>query len=271
MDEIDWHPAFFAAIQLDLDEYRDVLEFTPEHQLTDRPLRIDVVIIKKAPGAVIRKGIAEIFKTHNIVEYKSPAVSLSVKDFYKVYAYACLYVSQGKADIQDVTLTFVVTKRPEKLLKHLREVKKCSAKKTHNGIYVVGGDMLPIQIIVTKELSEEESEWIKNLRPEVGQAAAETILEDAQQRENQFPLVKAYLGIFMRVNADAVEEVFMRKDEDFEAMMRRLGYIIPERVEAERRQWQKQEKQWQAREKQLLEERQELLNRLNKYEGKSGQ
>jgi hypothetical protein len=81
----------------------------------------------------------------------------------------------------------------------------------------------------------------------------------------------------------------MRKDEDFEAMMRRLGYIIPERVEAERRQWREQEKQWQkqwqakesqfmaresqfmAKEKQWLEERQELLNRLNKYEGKSGQ
>jgi hypothetical protein len=45
------------------------------------------------PPLVIDKNRARIFKRINICEYKSPEDRLSVKDFYKVYAYACLYAA----------------------------------------------------------------------------------------------------------------------------------------------------------------------------------
>jgi len=92
-DRRSWHPAFFEAIQLELDEYRHALQFTYEHYLTTEPLKIDVVIIKKTGNIPIRKNIAAIFREVNILEYKSPDNYISIKEFYHVYGYACLYQS----------------------------------------------------------------------------------------------------------------------------------------------------------------------------------
>jgi len=69
---ISWHPAFIEVLKLELDEYKDNLEFFPEYQLTSEPLRIDCVIIKKTKDVEIKKNIATIFKTWNLIEYKSP-------------------------------------------------------------------------------------------------------------------------------------------------------------------------------------------------------
>jgi hypothetical protein len=93
---ISWHPAFVQAIKLELEPYRDALEFIPEYQLTSEPLEIDVVIIKKAPDLVIEKNIARIFRKINLLEYKSPDDYFSVHDFYKVLGYAFLYAALNK-------------------------------------------------------------------------------------------------------------------------------------------------------------------------------
>jgi len=71
-NRISWHPAFFEAIQMELDEYSRHLQFISEFQLTKEPLRIDVVIIKKDKDFTIKKNIASIFRKENIIEYKSP-------------------------------------------------------------------------------------------------------------------------------------------------------------------------------------------------------
>ena len=82
---LQWHPAFFAEIQIELQEDAEHLIFENEHQLGTKPKEIDVLIIKKDKGRVIRKNIGRIFRQHNIVEYKSPLDYLSIDDFYKVY------------------------------------------------------------------------------------------------------------------------------------------------------------------------------------------
>ncbi|MDR2701399.1 MAG: hypothetical protein LBB72_03100, partial [Spirochaetaceae bacterium] len=117
---IPWHPAFVEALQMELQDYEDVLEFHPEFQLTSEPLRIDCVVIKKAKNVVIKKNIAEIFREWNLLEYKSPDDYVSVGDFYKVYAYACLYASFNKAPITSLTVSFVESHYPKKLLHHLK-------------------------------------------------------------------------------------------------------------------------------------------------------
>ena len=63
-----WHTAFFEAIQMELDEYSQDLQFTSEYPLNTKPLQIDVVIIKKSRDVVIEKNIASIFRKENIVE-----------------------------------------------------------------------------------------------------------------------------------------------------------------------------------------------------------
>jgi hypothetical protein len=77
--KLQWHPAFFQAIQVELFDYRDYLEFTYEYHLTSEPLRIDLLIIKKKEDVVIHKNIARIFRTDNILEYKSPTSNRTVK------------------------------------------------------------------------------------------------------------------------------------------------------------------------------------------------
>ncbi|MDR2921950.1 MAG: hypothetical protein LBU85_01255 [Treponema sp.] len=119
-DRIFWHPAFFEAIQMELEEYSRELLFLPEHQLTTEPLRIDAVIIKKSGDKPIKKNIASIFRKENIVEYKSPSDYLSTADFYKVYGYACLYASISKLPITSLTISFIASRYPKKLLEHLQ-------------------------------------------------------------------------------------------------------------------------------------------------------
>lgn len=125
---LQWHPAFYAGIRISFEQDEDALIFENEHQLGTKPREIDVLIIKKSPSFVIKKDIGQIFRTHNIVEYKSPKDYLSIDDFYIVYAYACLYkadtkhVDEVKAD--EITITFVCQKRPRKLLKHLKSIEE---------------------------------------------------------------------------------------------------------------------------------------------------
>jgi hypothetical protein len=77
--------------------YRKVLSFEFEYSLNTEPLRIDAVIIKKRPQAVINNPLGAIFRKVNIVEYKSPGKSLSLKDFHKTEAYGRLYSGMKKA------------------------------------------------------------------------------------------------------------------------------------------------------------------------------
>ena len=84
---IHWHDAFFAAIQMELWEYENILTFENEHQLSKEALIMDVLIVKKAKNVHIDKNIGRIFRTHNIFEYKSETDSLSIPDYHKVLAY----------------------------------------------------------------------------------------------------------------------------------------------------------------------------------------
>ena len=86
-EKIQWHPGFFAGMGLELKGYH--LNFESEHELTRGPLYIDILIIRKLTDEKIDNEIGEIFRRHNIVEYKSPNDELSIDVFFKVQAYAC--------------------------------------------------------------------------------------------------------------------------------------------------------------------------------------
>jgi len=111
---IQWHPAFYQAIRLELDEYSHALEFIDDYQLTTGPQRVDVVIIKKIEDIHIKKNIAAIFKKVNLIEYKSPDEYISIKDFYKVYGYACQYIQLK--DNKDIALFGIVFMPSSKII-----------------------------------------------------------------------------------------------------------------------------------------------------------
>jgi hypothetical protein len=197
-----WHIAFFEAIQMELDEYSRDLQFIYQHPLTTEPLRIDVVIIKKSRDVTIEKNIASIFRKENIVEYKSPDDYLAVKDFLKVYAYANLYaVLTPGVEFADITLTFVESRQPRELLEYLQEVRGYAVEEKWPGIYIISGDILPIQIIDNRKLSGDENIWLKDLDNKLELSELRRIRAEIwKQGRDKAARIKAYLYVVKRAN-----------------------------------------------------------------------
>jgi len=210
-EKILWHPAFVEAIQMELLEYRDVLEFHPECQLTSEPLRIDCVVIKKAKDAVIKKNIAVIFREWNLLEYKSPDKHLYIADFYKVYAYACLYASFNDVPVTSMTVSFIISRYPEELLDHLKNDRHYTVAETAPGIYTISGDILPIQVIDSSRLSADENLWLKNLRKKLKYTAITRIGTEIN-RHGKAAQITAYWNAIMLANPAAIKEAIKMSD-----------------------------------------------------------
>ena len=190
---------------MELEAYRDTLEFYPEYPLTAEPLRIDCVVIKKVKDVVIRKNIAAIFREANLVEYKSPDDYVSIADFYKVYGYACLYASFEEVPVSSLTVTFVESHYPEKLLEHLQIIRGYMIEESSSGIYTVRGDILPIQIIDNRKLPVEENLWLKSLYNRLDVMTFRLISAEAARQEKA-NRIQAYLNAIIQANSRIIQE-----------------------------------------------------------------
>jgi hypothetical protein len=209
---IPWHPAFVQAIKLELEPYRDSLEFISEYQLTAEPLEIDVIIVKKAPELVIEKNIARIFRKINVVEYKSPDDYFSVHDFYKVLSYAFLYAALNKVSVEDLTLSVIETRHPRQLFKYLETEHPGGITETAPGIYQIAGYPLPIQMIESKKLPFEENLWLKGLTKDLNPAMAGSILEKSQKKGKEVEMA-AYMYALINANQKTIEEALAMANE----------------------------------------------------------
>lgn len=217
--KIQWHSAFYATLQIELEEDRDRLEFEEEHLLGKKPMQIDVVVIKKIKNTRIKKNIGHIFRQYNIVEYKSPDDYLNINDFYKVYGYACFYQSDtehvGEVDPTEITITFVCNHYPKKMLKHLKKVRgmkvvpyitNIGGKNTiHEGVFYLEGDSIPIQLLITSKLSKEENYWLQNLRKDLKAGGEISNLIERYEEKKHSNLYKAAVDVILRANWKEVE------------------------------------------------------------------
>ena len=233
---IAWHPAFVEALQLELESYSDYLEFHPEYQLTSEPLRIDCLIIKKPPQVVIEKNIATIFRDTNLLEYKSPDDTISVPDFYKVYGYACLYASLEKMPVTTMTISFVQSHYPRKLINHLRKIRKYKVEETRPGIYTVEGDILPVQIIDSRKLSVEENLWLKDLDNRLKAEDIDLLAAEIYQKR-EVAKVYAYFNVIAKANYEAMEEAINMSNaaKSLDEVLERTGFTARAEAKAEER------------------------------------
>ena len=80
-------------------------------------------------------------------------------------------------------------------------------KKAESEIYYVTGDKIPIQIIVTKELTEAENLWLKSLTNELEQnETAEKLLEEYSKNQAN-ALYRSVMELIVRANKQKFEEV----------------------------------------------------------------
>jgi hypothetical protein len=223
-ERISWHPAFVEALQMELDAYRDVLEFNSEFPLTSEPLRIDCVVVKKNKGVVIKKNIATIFRECNLIEYKSPGDYVSVADFYKVYGYACLYASFERVSINKLTISFIESCYPKKLLGHLEKIRGYSIAENEPGIYTVRGDILPIQVIDSRRLSADENLWLKSLSDKLDHAEVEQLSTEIA-RQDKAARIAAYLHAIAQANSETIQEAIeMARTLTIEQVFENVGW-----------------------------------------------
>jgi len=214
--QLPWHAAFFQAMQAELFDYRDVLVFESEHQITTEPLRIDLLVIKKTNQLAIAKNIARIFRAINLVEYKSPDDYLSVKDFFKAIAYANLYAATSPdADLSDLTITFVGNRKPRSLIKYLSTERGYVVEETSPGIHFIAGAYIPIQIIESKKLPESENLWLNSLVKGLKTHRADAIFKENRRWQNKLPL-DVYWDVVLEANYKAFMEVFEMQTMAFE-------------------------------------------------------
>ena len=208
-EKIQWHPAFDAALQIELGEEAKYLTFEPEHLLSKKPMQIDV-LVKNEKKVKIRKNIGRIFRQHNIIEYKSPEDHLNIDDFYKVYGYTCIYKTEvekvNQIPAEELTITFVCYHYPRQMLRNLQNERNINVKNIENGIYYLYGDAIPIQLIIVPELSIENNYWLNKLRNNLKSGGEIKLFMEQYEKNRDSKLFQALADTVMRANWKEVEE-----------------------------------------------------------------
>lgn len=210
---IQWHPGFVGAINLELKKNRDDLLFEKEHNLNTRPLEIDLLVVKKQAGVQVDNEIGKIFRGHNILEYKSPRDELDIDAFYKASAYASLYKSYGKTldsiKADDVTVSLVRKAKPYGLFRYFEEHDYLITNPYRGIYYIEGKVMFPTQIVVTKELNWTGHIWLGSLSDKLEKRNLLELLKEIERLQGKADkeFAKSVLEVGLEANKQIVKEL----------------------------------------------------------------
>ena len=211
--DIQWHLGFCAAMELELREYADKLEFHREYPLSRKPLLIDLLVVEKTDDFEITNDIGQIFQKHNIMEYKSENDTLNEDTYFKVMAYAYLYKSSekhiGDIDINSVTVTFVRERKPEKLLRWFSDNNYKVYEKTRGIYYVEKDGFIKTQVVVTAEVGEKEHIFLKTLKRGLRRSTVDNFLDEAFGLHEPFEkdCINSLLGIMVSSNQELFDSI----------------------------------------------------------------
>lgn len=232
--DIQWHPGFVSAMELELIDYKGRLCFDSEHNLSKKPLQIDLLVIKKDEPVKITNEIGRIFKKYNIMEYKSPDDSLNIDTLYKVQAYAALYKSDGgtvnERKVKDITMSLVRERKPLGLFKTLEEM-DIKIEMPYKGVYYIkSGVLFATQVIVTGELPNDVYTWIKSLSHKTKMPDMKKLLDKTKKfkGEHEKELAYSVLEVALRANEALLEE--LKGDDEMSGLLLELAEpLIQER------------------------------------------
>lgn len=234
-DVVAWHPAFCAATSFELREDSDAVEFIQEYNLSKEPLRADLLILKKEKNRILKNEIGKIFKTHNVIEYKSPVDGLNIDDFFKTIGYACIYKSQTQKvnliPAEEITVSMFRNAAPRALFSELKGMGYSIVEEYPGIYYVYGNTVFTTQIVVTGELSKEHS-GLRILSNKVKMEDAEAFLEEANRCNTQGERndIDAILQVSVDANRALYEEI-RRKGNMCEALKELMKDEIAQEVE----------------------------------------
>ncbi len=268
--KIQWHPGFVAAINLELAENRDDLIYEKEYNLNTKPLEIDLLVIKKDKDVQISNEIGRMFRGHNILEYRSPEDRMDIDSFYKAGAYASLYKAYGETvderKAEDITVSLVREAKPDGLFRYFRE-HKVEVSNPYPGIYyVLDGVLFFTQVIVTRELDEENHGWLKFLSDKLKKQEMEALLKRTRSLSGKLDreLADAVLEVSVKANREIVEE--LKGDEAMcqallEIMEPEIKQIVRQATEKERRE---REREKEEAVRQMEREKEEAVRQMER-------
>jgi len=205
-----WHPAYVGAVGIELEDFMDQLDLESEHDLAKLPMKIDLLVVKKEPDVEVTGEIGELFRGHNLIEFKSPRDELGIDDYCKAFGSALVYKSQGatvdEISLDDITLTFLRARMPEKLMDRLRQ-EGAKVEERHPGVFDVTGGrfvLFPTQILVANMLDRKRHAALRLLTD----TATEEDFQEFMEQASKFTSERE------RNNADAVLEVSIRANRE---------------------------------------------------------
>jgi hypothetical protein len=198
---------------------------------------MDVLVIKKDKHVHIEKNIGKIFRGNNLFEFKSESDSFSLWDYNKIFGYAYLYSSFEKIPLSEVTLSIALTVFPMKLVSFLENERGLKVRNSGNGIYYVDGEIFPIQILESKQLSPADNIFLRNLRSNLSAEDVSNTVKAARER-NLLDGKSVYMDRLMRANHDAFMEAMKMTEESIKIILEgaeRYGWLDErdERIRAE--------------------------------------
>ena len=232
---IKWHPGFCSAMELEFLQYKDLLDFNREFPLSKEPLRIDLLMIKKIKDVVLDIDIGRLFKTYNIIEYKSPKDGLTIDDYIKTVGYAYLYKGLGATvdavPLSELTATIVRDTEPTELFKKIQNEGGTIEEKYPGVYYITGVVAIPTQFILTSSLSKDFHVCLRVLSNKASEDDIKRFIEIA----NKFtePIDKQNADAMMNVSINANREVYdkIRKENPF--MCQALRELMKDEIQEE--------------------------------------
>ncbi len=233
--QIPWHPGFYGAAELELIGNKKDLEFHREYNLSKEPLRMDLLIIKKLREVKIENEIGQIFKKHNVLEYKSPEDGLGIDDYYKTVGYACLYKGLGETENQipaeEITVSIFRESYPRELFKALKKEGQ-KIEERFPGIYYISGHVLfDTQIIVMRRVEAERHRGLKMLNRNVTREDVKAFLKEIESLKE--PGDRNNIDAVMHVSAMANWKLYEAIGRD-RSMFEVLKVIFKDELEREK-------------------------------------
>ncbi len=196
--------------------------------------------------------------------------------------------------MEDITITFVCSHYPRKMLNMLKKERNMEALQNGNGIYWLLNDPVAIQVIVVTQLPVEENRWLSSLKRNLEMDVNTNQLLREYNRNRESNLYQAAMDLIMRANqktmeeaenmvCDALKEIFadewkkkelLFQERETEFQERKLRFQERE-TEFQRREtefqereteFQERETEFQERENQIQRKEQQLKKRENRME-----
>ena len=251
---IQWHPGFYGAAELEFISNKGDLEFQREFNLSKEPIRMDLLIIKKLSNVRTENEIGHIFRKFNVVEYKSNDDALSIDDYYKTVGYACLYKGLGETVDQipanELTISIFRESYPSEMFEAMKNL-GLEIKERYPGIYYISGKqaLFDTQVVVTKQLNRETRRTLRVLSKHVKEEDVRAFVEEAALISEPGD----------RNNVDAVLQVSVSANKEIYEAIRRCDKVMCEALrELMKEDFEKQERE--TRQVTLLEDIKNLMD-----------